>query len=578
MAVPIVTGTNYNQEIQTSNRSVTQDARSITETTSESTTVRSGGSRTYVVPPSSTTNAISPSHEVSAAVPSLSASATPTIQSAAPTRQQRTVSHRQEQNNSASSTAKAASTAKPSAAPTRQQQAATPKQETAPRGAKLNEAERVKEATITAKRQAALKTEISQIRAGSGTALEKQKKINEAQKKSAAVAQSRVNDTLDVQRYNRVTPHTQETILNRSERLQRLEAQGRIARPGEAQGKSAKPSKSKPTKSAKVELVKDINTNIKNDAETVDSAFSTGERTTGTFNIGRFRAEVSGADSILPTHSFLVVFAPMLWTRSKFSAQNLDSLLTMRCDNVVLPSVNLLQEQNIRRYGFGPVENVAYGVNVGDFTLQFIVDKEALVVEYFEEWLNLIVNRDSFGGANMNNNINGRKPYEIAYKDTYSCPNVNVFVYDRSQNQVMTYNIYDVFPTGIQSMNMSWSEENTLMKLNITFSFTDLRINRIPPKSNRDDKSFKDEIIVTDTGRNPNGIFAAGGAGSALTTLNSGLELTDLTNETTIIGDFPGRIRGSVPPLPPATFQNAVVTDVPIPTVRDLFGTPITTA
>jgi hypothetical protein len=342
--------------------------------------------------------------------------------------------------------------------------------------------------------------------------------------------------------------------------------------------------------SAKTELDKGINTNTelteedgtggrRLKARTVDSAFSTGERTTGTFNIGRFRAEVSGADSVLPTHSFLVVFAPMAWTRSKFSSQNLDSLLTMRCDNVVLPSVNLLQEQNIRRYGFGPVENVAYGVNVGDFTLQFIVDKEALIVEYFEEWLNLIVNRDSFGGANMNNNTNGRKPYEIAYKDTYSCPNVNVFVYDRSQNQVMTYNIYDVFPTGIQSMNMSWSEENTLMKLNITFSFTDLRINRIPPKSNRDDKSFKDEIIVTDTGRNPNGIFAADGSGSALTTLNSPagrtLELTDLSNETTIIGDFGGRIRGSVPLLPPSTFQTSTVTDVPIRTVRNLFGTPL---
>ena len=349
---------------------------------------------------------------------------------------------------------------------------------------------------------------------------------------------------------------------------------------------SVTPASTSNAKSAKAELDKGINTNTEltdaagnAKARTVDSAFSTGERTTGTFNIGRFRAEVSGADSVLPTHSFLVVFAPMAWTRSKFSSQNLDSLLTMRCDNVVLPSVNLLQEQNIRRYGFGPVENVAYGVNVGDFTLQFIVDKEALIVEYFEEWLNLIVNRDSFGGANMNNNTNGRKPYEIAYKDTYSCPNVNVFVYDRSQNQVMTYNIYDVFPTGIQSMNMSWSEEKTLMKLNITFSFTDLRINRIPPKSNRDDKSFKDEIIVTDTGRNPNGIFAADGSGSALTTLNSPagrtLELTDLSNETTIIGDFGGRIRGSVPLLPPSTFQTSTVTDVPIPTVRDLFGTPL---
>lgn len=316
-------------------------------------------------------------------------------------------------------------------------------------------------------------------------------------------------------------------------------------------------------------------------ARTSNSAFSTGERTTGTFNIGRFRAEVSGADSVLPTHSFLVVFAPMIWTRSKFSAQNLDSLLTMRCDNVVLPSVNLLQEQNIRRYGFGPVENVAYGVNVGDFTLQFIVDKNALVVEYFEEWLNLIVNRDSFGGANMNNNNlkNGRKPYEIAYKDTYSCPNVNVFVYDRAQNQVMTYNIYDVFPTGIQSMNMSWSEENNLMKLNITFSFTDLRINRIPPKTRVDDKSFKDEIIVTGRRRNPDGTFVAGGAGSALTTLNSplgrGLELTDLSNETTIIGDFAGRIRGSVTPVQLSTPTTSQTADVSVPKNYSTLGVRI---
>jgi hypothetical protein len=33
-----------------------------------------------------------------------------------------------------------------------------------------------------------------------------------------------------------------------------------------------------------------------------------------------------------------------------------------------------------------------------------------------------------------------------------------------------------VYPTDIQSMNMSWSEENSLMKLNVVFSFTDLQI------------------------------------------------------------------------------------------------------
>lgn len=173
------------------------------------------------------------------------------------------------------------------------------------------------------------------------------------------------------------------------------------------------------------------------------------------------------------------------------------------------------------------------------------------------------------------NSQTARQPYEIAYKDTYNCPNVNVFVYDRAQNAVMEYNIYDVFPTGIQSMNMSWSEENNLMKLNITFSFTDLRIKRVPAKEKVDDTSFKDEIIVT-ARRNPDGTFATGGTGSPLTTLNSfggrNLELTSLSNETTIIGDFAGRIRGSVPPIPQSVGASTLPTEVTIPTTWTLTG------
>ena len=312
-------------------------------------------------------------------------------------------------------------------------------------------------------------------------------------------------------------------------------------------------------------------------ATTSNQAFSVNRRQGQSFNIGRFRAEVSGADSVLPTHSFLVVFAPMPWAIQKFptAAGNLDSILTMRCDNVVLPSINLLQEQNIRRYGFGPVENVPYGVNVGDFTLQFIVDKNAFVVQFFEEWLNKIVNRDSFGGANMNNVLpGGRKPYEIAYKDTYACSSINVFVYDRSQNNVMEYNIYDAFPTGIQSMNMSWSEENTLMKLNITFSFTDLRIKQSPAKK-KQDAPFADEIKVTATGKYAVNPFASG---SSLATLDPSGDiarrLTDFSNETVTIGDG-FRTRGSVTPVQLNTAATGQTADVPGPKNYSTLGVRI---
>lgn len=211
------------------------------------------------------------------------------------------------------------------------------------------------------------------------------------------------------------------------------------------------------------------------EGNTANVAFGVSRTQRDQFDISRFRSSVISEDSVLPTHSFLVVFAPMPWALDYMDTGVTATTLTMRCDNAILPSLNLLQEQNIRRYGYGPVENVAYGVNVGDFTLQFIVDKEAQQFDFFEAWLNKIVNRDSYGGANMNP-TQGPTPYEIAYKDTYACSSINVFVYDRAQNTVLEYNIYDAYPTGIQSMNMSWSEENTLMKLNVNFTFTDFRI------------------------------------------------------------------------------------------------------
>lgn len=298
------------------------------------------------------------------------------------------------------------------------------------------------------------------------------------------------------------------------------------------------------------------------------------------FNIARFRANVSESDAVLPTHSFLVTFAPMDWVSSRAIGEDIMSLLTMRCDNVILPSINLLQEQNIRRYGYGPVENVPYGVNVGDFTLQFIVDKGAAIVDFFEAWMNRIVNRDSYGGADMNSESDARyqtykiKPYEVAYKDTYACSSVNVFIYDRAQNTVLEYNIYDVFPTGIQSMNMSWSEENNLMRLNVTFSFTDLRIR---PKVSAFEQTagFRNGIDTNPMNSLPPvPVTIAGLPDVPLVDPNSIVVPTDLVPPVTVIGDGDNaalRTFGTPRDTQPDPIQTP---EVPTTTTRNAFGQP----
>lgn len=230
--------------------------------------------------------------------------------------------------------------------------------------------------------------------------------------------------------------------------------------------------------------------------------FESTRQTNASFDINKFRSEVTYNDSVLPTHSFLAVFSPFKdvitgpieqttqeMREEKPATLSLSQKVTLRCDNVVLPNIGLLQEQNIRRYGYGTVENVAYGVNSGDVTMQFIVDSKSDVLFFFEDWFDKIVNRDSKGGADMRS-VNGKNfaPYEVGFKDNYACPSINIFVYDRSNRNIFEYDIYDAYPVNLQSINLSWADENSMMKLSVTFAFTDFKINR--PRKTKSQEYF----------------------------------------------------------------------------------------
>jgi hypothetical protein len=208
------------------------------------------------------------------------------------------------------------------------------------------------------------------------------------------------------------------------------------------------------------------------------------------FDINSFRSEI-GKNDVLPTHSYLVTFAPFrLGSKAnvpltEFITNNSDKLI-LRCESVVLPTVQLLEEENIRRYGYGPVEKVPYGVQFNDLTITWLVDKRSELIQFFYQWMNTIVFYETQGNEAMdragevNSEGFGRKGleqyfgYEVGYKDEFTCPRVRVSVYDRELNTVTEYILYDVFPMNIQSQNLAWSQENEVQKLTVTFSFINM--------------------------------------------------------------------------------------------------------
>lgn len=236
------------------------------------------------------------------------------------------------------------------------------------------------------------------------------------------------------------------------------------------------------------------------------------------FNINNFRANAITYDSILPKHSFLVTFAPFAGTQkaagvlNKYISGTAAGKLVLRCDSAQLPGVTTLKDE-VTRFGYGPMEDMAYGVQFADMTLGFILDDVATHSKFFHEWMDLVTNFASKGGGSMvNQNKNKYNPYEVGYKDDYSNLQMNITVFDRSQQQVLVYELYDVFPTSINAMDVSWADTDQMMRLYVRFAYTDytLRVPKIdgyyPDNNwqfeNKTDKARKsinpnEEIVVT---------------------------------------------------------------------------------
>lgn len=196
------------------------------------------------------------------------------------------------------------------------------------------------------------------------------------------------------------------------------------------------------------------------------------------FSIRNFRSEINHND-LLSSHSYLVTLSPFSSDAARGLNQfmnNSRDTLVMRCESAILPGVNLMTMNDVRRYGYGPVENMPHGVLFNDVTLTYIVDKRAMITKFYNDWVNLIVKHNSsYGGMKMETGEE-MDPYEVGYKDDYSNYKLSVWVYDRQMNTALEYEVYDVFPKNIMDTPVQWGEQDNYIRLQILMAYTDMNV------------------------------------------------------------------------------------------------------
>lgn len=149
---------------------------------------------------------------------------------------------------------------------------------------------------------------------------------------------------------------------------------------------------------------------------------------------------------------------------------------------VNIPAVDM-DTQQIRRYGYGPVENVAFRPVFTPMNMTFIVESgKKNILDSVITFISSITNFMDY--ATMSTNSTSGLPYEVAYKEDYKF-SLKVTVFNEQEDDILLYTFRDCYAKQISGIGLSWAANDAYIKADVIFNYTDFSItSKNPPTKN----------------------------------------------------------------------------------------------
>jgi len=192
------------------------------------------------------------------------------------------------------------------------------------------------------------------------------------------------------------------------------------------------------------------------------------------FNLSQFRSSINN-NGIAKTNTYEVIIGV---TSSLQNIANvtmpITSELTLRCQSIQLPEIDLMTLPYYPKV-IGGGERRVVGINQFKvIPMEFIVDTDMRIVQFFQNWLQGIVNYYSPPGYNFNAINDIQLPYELSYRDEYAVQ-VTINVYPQGMingdETPQTYQLFRAFPINMGNITLSYADENKHMILPIGFTY-----------------------------------------------------------------------------------------------------------
>lgn len=198
------------------------------------------------------------------------------------------------------------------------------------------------------------------------------------------------------------------------------------------------------------------------------------------FNINNFKSNIQGF-GYLPSNKFEVYLRPpdvMLNNAvnnqgTETEVSQIIKLIKFRAEDVKVPGI-ALQTADVARYGIGTTQKMPFNAQFNEIGLTMLSDGYGDLWRFWHNWIRSIFEFNGTDGASVAN-ANRPASYTTGYKDDYSTM-MQIIVYDMFGNAINKFNLYEVFPTGMRDIQLDWSDNNNLLRLNVNITFNEFTI------------------------------------------------------------------------------------------------------
>lgn len=154
------------------------------------------------------------------------------------------------------------------------------------------------------------------------------------------------------------------------------------------------------------------------------------------------------------------------------------------CKSVTMPGINF-KTFDYAATNMGLTQAIPFSINSEPLQCTFILDSKHGILNFFRTWAELIMN-NTHPNSGSNTNSRGKKRNELEYVANYSTTMQIDFFSSDNNGDAYTVKLFDVFPTNIASINLSWDDNDSYATLPVAFSYSGFETSRLANNSGAD--------------------------------------------------------------------------------------------